>query len=254
LVAVPAFNVYTLGQAAGVVDACSALGRQAILQVSARTLGDLLAPTVVGLRRLANDASVDVRIHLDHASVMEISAALELPFDSVMVDGSLLPVADNIRISREAVTLARSAGFLVEGELGRLSGAEDGITALVGTVTDPTQVRRFVSETGVDSLAVSVGNVHGRCNREPTIDFVLLEEIRRVCAVPLVLHGASGLSTPALRHAIRLGVAKVNVNTEIRLPYAEALGADSELQSRLSGARYAARDAALAFLDRFGQA
>ncbi len=247
----PAFNVYTLDQAAGIVDACAEAGLATILQVNAGLLGDLLAPVVTGLRRLADDAPVEVRLHLDHASESEITSARDLPLDSVMIDGSRLPFAENVQVTRRVVELARPLGWRVEGELGRLAGSEDGRgSGLTGAMTDPAEVPRFITETGVDLLAVCIGNVHGPTPMEPAIDLELLACIRDVCSVPLVLHGASGLSASILHRAIELGVAKINVNTEIRLRYAAALAEAGELAPRLAAARKAAREAAAEVLQR----
>ena len=133
-------------------------------------------------------------------------------------DGSHLPYSENVAFASEMAVMAHASGAIAEVELGRLTGTEDGLTVPErnAKLTDPAQAREFVRATGADSLAVCIGNVHGHYQREPKLDMERLAEIRSAVAIPLVLHGASGLPTAMVRRAIALGVCKFNVNTELR--------------------------------------
>ena len=145
-------------------------------------------------------------------------------------DGSHLAYEENVAFSREMAALAHAQEGMVEAELGRLAGTEDGLTVAEyeAKLTDPDQAVDFVAKTGVDALAVCIGNIHGRYRTEPRLDFGRLESIRRSVSVPLVLHGASGLPDAMVERAIALGVSKFNVNTEVRQAYLEALRAGLE--------------------------
>ena len=142
-----------------------------------------------------------------------------------MADGSTLPLADNAALVAGVAIVARQQGVAVEAEMGRLSGTEDGwtIQAREARLTDPGSVPSFLADTGADLLAVSIGNVHGSTPVPPMLDLDRLEAIARATAVPLVLHGGSGLDDGQLAAAIALGVSKVNVNTELRTAYRDAL-------------------------------
>ncbi|MHA5048687.1 class II fructose-bisphosphate aldolase [Streptomyces sp. SD15] len=185
------------------------------------------------LMRLALDAAAHseapLGVHLDHSRDLdEITACLEAGYTSVMVDGSHLPFADNIALTREAVRRARDHGAWVEAELGALAGDEDVSTnadASAAAMTDPSQAAEFVAETGVDALAVAVGNVHGFTANPVHLDLDRLSAIHSAVPIPLVLHGASGLPEHQLLGALARGVAKVNVNAELRRAYLQAVSA-----------------------------
>jgi fructose-bisphosphate aldolase class II/tagatose 1,6-diphosphate aldolase GatY/KbaY len=168
-----------------------------------------------------------VGVHLDHSTdVDEVRACLELGYSSVMFDGSSRPFEDNVHATRQVVELAHRHGAWVEAELAGIAGDEDASSgASAGALTDPGQAAEFVRRTGVDALAVAIGNVHGIPSAPVRLDLDLLEAIAEVVDVPLVLHGASGLPVEEVQAAIRLGVAKVNVNTELRRALAEAVTA-----------------------------
>ncbi|MFE1886794.1 class II fructose-bisphosphate aldolase [Streptomyces diastatochromogenes] len=193
------------------------------------------------LMRLALDAaaasSAPLGVHLDHSRDLdEITACLRAGYTSVMVDGSHLPFAENIALTREAVRRARDHGAWVEAELGALPGDEDvstNATAGATALTDPSQAAEFVAETGVDALAVAVGNVHGFTAHPVRLDLDRLTAIHSSVPVPLVLHGASGLPTDQLRTALTQGVAKINVNAELRRAYLRSV--EAELPTALPG-------------------
>jgi tagatose 1,6-diphosphate aldolase GatY/KbaY len=163
---------------------------------------------------------VPVCVQLDHASDLElIERALSLGAGAVMADGSRLPFARNLEWTREAVAMADRFGAQVEAELGSITGDEDVATAVAaGALTDPAEAAELAA-TGIACLAVSIGNVHGAYRHPPRLDWERLEAIRARCAVPLSLHGASGIPGTDVRRSIAAGIAKVNVNTELRERY-----------------------------------
>jgi tagatose 1,6-diphosphate aldolase GatY/KbaY len=224
--AIGAFNVYNLEGARAVVGAAEAHRSPVMLQIHPSVLEYGGQPVMALCLAAARDATVPVVVHLDHsASAIDIRAALTAGLPSVMADGSHLSFSDNITFTRDMVTLTHGCGGAVEAELGRLSGTEDGLTVpeYEAKLTDPDQAADFVRQTGVDALAVCIGNVHGRYHGEPHLDFTRLVAINQGVSVPLVLHGASGLPEAMVRQAIELGVAKFNVNTEVREAYLRAL-------------------------------
>lgn len=144
---------------------------------------------------------------------------------SVMIDGSHLPFAQNIAKVAEAVALCHRYGASVEAELGRLGGQEDDliVDSADSFFTDPAAAREFVTATGIDSLAVAIGSAHGLYQGEPKLDFERLALIREHVDIPLVLHGASGIPEAMVKRAISLGVCKVNVATELKIAFADAV-------------------------------
>jgi fructose-bisphosphate aldolase class II/tagatose 1,6-diphosphate aldolase GatY/KbaY len=221
--ALGAFTVYNLELLRGVCDAAERSTAPLLVQTGAGTSGD------AGLRALvvaaAEEAQAPVGVHLDHArDVAQVRECLESGYSSVMIDGSSLPFEENVELTREVVELARDYGAWVEGELAGIAGDEDRSSDAVATaLTEPAAASRFVAETGVDALAVAVGNVHGLTAAPVRLELDRLREIRDRVRVPLVLHGASGLDEPQLRAAVSLGVAKVNVNTDLRRAFLRAL-------------------------------
>lgn len=228
--ALGAFTCYDLETGVGVVRAAQQQGAPVVLLVGARALGEPAAgrALVAGLAELVHDAGVPACVELDHLEVLGAAEreALAAGATAAMVDGSRLDLASNVALVAEAVRVAVGCGAEVEGEIGWLEGDEDFATGGGrGVPTDPGEARRFADETGVACLAVSVGNVHGPYAGVPALDWRLLEELASTVAVPLVLHGASGLDPRDLARAIGCGVAKVNVNTDLRAVYFTALAA-----------------------------
>jgi tagatose 1,6-diphosphate aldolase GatY/KbaY len=174
---------------------------------------------------VAADAGAEIGVHLDHSTdPSEVAVCLELGYTSVMFDGSAQALAENARLTVAVVERAHAAGAWVEAELAGIAGDEDHSTATAATeLTDPEQAARFVEATAVDALAVAVGNVHGISAEPVRLDLERLERIAELVSVPLVLHGASGLPAEEVAQAIELGVAKLNVNTELRHALREAV-------------------------------
>jgi tagatose 1,6-diphosphate aldolase GatY/KbaY len=228
--AVAAVTTYTLESTRAICVAAEQAGLPVIIQAgasSASAVGlDLLAATALAA---AEQSVVPVGVHLDHSTdVDEIRHCLELGYTSVMIDGSHLPFEDNLAITRAVVGAARATGAWVEAELGALAGQED-ISTATSTVsassefTDPMQAAEFAARTGVDALAVAVGNVHGLTAHSVRLDLDRLRAIASATPTPLVLHGASGLPDSDLLGAVRCGVVKVNFNAELRRAYLSAL-------------------------------
>lgn len=225
--AVGAFNVYNLEGARAVVAAAEAGRSPAMLQIHPAALTHGGPPLIALCLAAARGASVPMSVQLDHSTdAGEIRAAMTWGVVSIMADGSHLDYAANVEFTREMAALARTYGVAVEAELGRLAGTEDGldVAEYESSLTDPARAAEFVERTGVDMLAVCVGNVHGRYAGEPRLDFERLSMLHDSVPVPLVLHGASGLPGEMVSRAIVLGVRKFNVNTEVRDAYLDALG------------------------------
>lgn len=223
--AVPGFVAYNLETAQGIVLAGERTGLPLLLMAGSSAFKHAgrreLASLCLGL---AEHAKTKVGVHLDHSrSAAEVRACLELGYTSVMIDGSHLSYAENVKLTQSVVREAHSQGAWVEAELVGTGGDEDVSTGAVSsTMTDPELAAEFVAATGINALAVAVGNVHGYTPVEPEIDLRRLERIRDLTGIPLVLHGASGLSSTTVRHCLDRGIAKVNVNTELRDAYLTA--------------------------------
>jgi ketose-bisphosphate aldolase len=224
--AVPAFTTYTLESTRAICAAAERTGLPVIIAAgssSFRGVGrELLAAAALAAARAA---SVPVGVHLDHSTQPdEIAACIALGYSSVMIDGSHLPFEANVAITRAVVEQAHRAGVWVEAELAGVAGEEDASSdAVAGELTDPVQAAEFVRRTGVDALAAAVGTVHGFTAVPVHIDFERLRALERSVPVPLVLHGASGLDPGELTAAVAAGIAKVNINAELRRGYLAAL-------------------------------
>lgn len=216
--AVGAFEFWSYDSARAVVSAADKLGVPAILQIghferdyldgykNARRIAEMVAEMY---------PRVPLALHLDHAEKYEeIEKALDAGFTSVMIDASALPYEENIALTKKVVELAGKYGASTEAELGTLAGSE-GMTEGADDQTDPLQAGEFVRRTGIDSLAVAIGTAHGFYTKTPEINIGRLREIAGEVTVPLVLHGGSGTPEDKIREAVRGGIAKVNICTEL---------------------------------------
>ncbi|XP_060205429.1 uncharacterized protein LOC132633191 isoform X2 [Lycium barbarum] len=233
--AVGAFNVYNLEGVEAVVAAAEEENSPAILQIHPSALKEGGVPLVACCISAAEQASVPITVHFDHGnSKQELLEVLEMGFDSLMVDGSHLSFKDNVSYTKYISSLAHSKKMLVEAELGRLSGTEDDLTVedYEAKLTDINQADEFIDATAIDSLAVCIGNVHGKYPPSgPNLRLDLLKDLYGLCSkkgVHVVLHGASGLSKEIIEECIRLGVRKFNVNTEVRKAYMDALSSPNK--------------------------
>ncbi len=216
--AVGAFEFWSLDSAQAVVEAAEEAGTPVILQAGSIECAFAgMKNLVEAARRTAEAASVPVALHLDHAERIDlVRAAIDAGFTSVMIDASGRPFDENVAMTRQVVAMAAAAGVDVEAELGRLPGTEGGAVTEEGddALTDPDEAARFVRETGIDALAVSIGTRHGFYRSTPRIDLDRLARIADRVSLPLVLHGGSGTPPDKIVAAIALGIAKVNICTE----------------------------------------
>ncbi len=222
--AVAAFNVFGYEDAVSVIRAAEKRNCPVILMTNKDAVRfipvELIGPM---LATMAKAASVAVCVHLDHSRDLEdIRRALQSGYTSVMYDGSQLPYEENLRNTREVVTLAHAQGVSVEAEIGSV-GYSDPALAAKAEYTDPAQAAAFAAETGVDALAVAIGTVHRMQTQEAKIDFSLLAEIRRRVDVPLVIHGSSGVRDEDISRMCTMGARKINLGTTLRMAFGNTL-------------------------------
>lgn len=241
--AVGGFNVYNLESARAVITAAMNLRAPVMVQTSEGAIRHAGLENMAAIvRSLAEGSPAPVALHLDHGKSIEVAEqAIAAGYTSVMIDTSRLPLDENIAATREIVEYAHVRGVQVEAEIGQLAGIEDlGEEEAAATFTVPEDARRFVAETGVDSLTVTIGTSHGafKFKGEPRLDFERLAAITRLIDSPIVLHGASavpahdvalaerygarlpqarGIPEEMIRRAISLGIAKINTDSDLRL-------------------------------------
>ena len=211
--AVGAFSVGNMEMVMGAVQAAEAAKTPIILQIAEKRLQHsplhLMAPMMISA---AKQSSVEIAVHLDHGLDC-IRRALSFGFTSVMLDASLLSFEENIAVTKQVVAAAKACGATVEAELGVVGGNEGDTAEHVIQCTDPAAAKEFCEKTGVDALAVAIGNAHGNYPVLPALRFDVLEQIDRTVDVPLVLHGGTGITEEMFRRAISLGVRKINIAT-----------------------------------------
>lgn len=212
---IPAFNVYNMETAMGVIKAAEAERAPVIMQIYPRLMkeetGIYLSPVVLAA---AANATVPVCFHLDHGpSELETTRSLRFGATGIMLDGSTLPFEENIALTRRVVETCAHVGVQVEGELGHVGFAADDSE---DEFTTPADAKRFVEETGVSCLAVAVGTAHGRYNKPPKLDIARIEAIREATGgTALVLHGGSGVPDEEIKKAVAAGIRKMNFATDV---------------------------------------
>lgn len=223
--AVGAFNVENMEMVMAVIRAAQEMHAPAILQTTPSTVKYAGLPLYyANVRAAAENASVPIALHLDHGNSFALAMqALRIGYTSIMIDGSQKPFEDNIALTRSVVEACAASQIPVEAELGKVGGKEDDLACDDPGYTDPEDAVRFVEETGVNSLAVAIGTAHGIYKGEPKLDVERLTEIRKRVAVPLVLHGASGVPEETVKDCIRRGISKVNFATELRIAYSDGV-------------------------------
>ncbi|KNC93960.1 tagatose bisphosphate family class II aldolase [Trabulsiella odontotermitis] len=227
--AVPAFNIHNLETLQVVVETAASLRSPVMLAGTPGTyryggVGSLIALT----NALAQEHQIPLVLHLDHHEESEdIFNKVRAGIRSVMIDGSHFPFEENIAHVKAVTDFCHAYDVSIEAELGRLGGQEDDLIVddKDSAYTSPDAAAEFVQRTSIDSLAVAIGTAHGLYTHEPRLDFARLEQIRNRVEVPLVLHGASGLTEADIQQCIRLGICKVNVATELKIAFADALKA-----------------------------
>jgi len=254
---IAAFNVITLEHAEAIVAGAEATGLPVILQISENAVkfhGGRLGPLAAATAAVARLSTVDCGLHLDHVESVELlHQAPEHGFSSAMFDASKLEYQANVTATRSAAEFAHRHGLWLESELGEVGG-KDGAHA-AGARTDPAEAAAYVAATGVDALAVAVGSSHAMTSRDAALDHELITALREAVAVPLVLHGSSGVNDDELRRAVAGGLAKVNVGTALNLAFTrrvrQSLDADARLvdpRKYLAPARQAMAETVAHFL------
>ncbi len=222
--AVGAFNAENMEMVKAIIAAAEELNAPVMLQTTPSTIkygkSSMYAAMV---KAAAEEASIPVCLHLDHGSSYELAVeCMNHGYTSIMIDGSGEELEKNIEITQKVVEEAHKRGLPVEAELGKVGGKEDDLEVEVDTNTDVQEAVLFVEQTGIDSLAVAIGTAHGFYVGTPVLDKERLSEIAKVVSIPLVLHGASGISDEEVADCVNRGIAKVNFATELRVAYTGA--------------------------------
>lgn len=225
--AVGAFNTSNLEITQAIIEAAEQEKAPVIIQVSMSAIKYAGIENIAGIViTAAKKASVPVALHLDHGTDFNVvMQCLRNGWTSVMFDGSKYPFEENVAITRNIVNIAHPMGVSVEAELGKIGGTEDHITVdeREATMTDPDEAVRFVEQTGVDYLAIAIGTAHGVYKGEPKLDFERLQKIKSLLKMPIVLHGASGVPEDSILKAVKLGVNKINIDTDLRQAFDSAI-------------------------------
>lgn len=216
--AVANFCIWNVEMLSGVMKACENLQSPVILSFGSGFLVNTdINHFIHMMRSYATQTALPCSIHWDHGRSYEIvSHAIDIGYNSLMIDGSAYPFEENIRRTKEVVDRFHPMCIPVEGELGHVGAETNYEKALANyQYTDPSQAAEFVERTGLDSLAIAIGNQHGHYTAPPKINFEILAKVRDAVSIPLVLHGASGIGDEDIRHAIDLGITKINIHTEL---------------------------------------
>ncbi len=225
--AVPAFNIHNMESMQVVVEAAIKNRSPLIIAATPSTVRYAGADYLVAMAETAaRKYDIPIALHLDHfEKVEEIKSAITAGFTSCMIDASKLPFKENISKVQEVASYAHRYDVTVEAELGKLIGMEDDIVVEEKDViyTNPEDAVEFVRQCDIDSLAVAIGTAHGLYKGKPHLDFERLAAIRDVISIPLVLHGASDVPAEMLQKTIQLGICKVNIATDLKIPFANAL-------------------------------
>lgn len=222
-----AFNVHTLEMLQAVVEAAEETRSPLIIQSTVGTVKHLGADYIAAAATVAaNRSSVPIALHLDHCSDFNIiMQCIRAGYTSVMIDASHDPFDKNVAETRKVVEAASAVGVNVEAEIGRVGGVEDDIVVdeRDALLADPEECARFVELTSVHTLAPAIGTAHGIYKGDPNIDFDRIGRIASRVSVPLVLHGGSGIPEDQVRRAVSLGMSKMNVATELRIVFSDAI-------------------------------
>lgn len=221
--AIPAFNVYNMETVMGVLDAANEAKSPIIMQVYPRLFkekaGYFVSPMVIAA---ANQASVPICFHLDHGpSLLEVTRALRWGATGIMLDGSPLPFDENVALTKQVVDICKNVDVAVEGELGHIGSVNDDS---MDEFTEPEAAAEFVEKTGVYALAVLIGNAHGRYKKPPKLDIDRVAAIRKATnGTALVMHGGSGIPDDQIKAAIKAGIRKINIATDVCYTFLDAV-------------------------------
>lgn len=225
--AVPAFNIHNLETLKSVIEVANELKSPIILAATPGTVKFAGPKYLIKMAEAAAEISeIPVALHLDHhENLQDIKTCIDLGYPSAMIDASHDEFEENIAKTKEIVDYAHRYDVTVEAELGTLAGIEDDLSVddADALYTDPHKAKEFVEKTRIDSLAIAIGTAHGLYKSEPKLDFDRLKVIRSLVDIPLVLHGASGVPAESVKKAIELGICKVNIATELKIPFANAI-------------------------------
>lgn len=225
--AVPAFNIGTCQFLNGIIELCEEVEAPVILAVHPLEQNFQRESGMAAVLKAAHNARVPVCVHLDHSGIADIVRAIRNGFTSVMIDASLMSFEDNVDMTKQVIKIARPLGISVEAELGTIGknagAAEEGTKDII--YTRPEEAREFVERTGTDTLAVAVGTAHGIYPPDfrPQLKLDLLSEIRQSVDVPLVLHGGSSNPDEEIKEAVRRGISKVNIASDIKYAFYKQL-------------------------------
>ena len=220
--AIGAFNVENMEMVMAVIAAAEETQSPVIMQTTPGTIKFAgIHYYYANVRAAAEHTKIPVVLHLDHGNSFHLAlAAFREGYTSIMIDGSKLPFEENIALTKSVTDACHAGNVPVEGELGKVGGKEDDLENNDDNAyTDPVEAREFVSQTGVDSLAVGIGTAHGVYKGAPNVNIKRLEEINKIVPVPLVLHGTSGIPDDTVRACIARGIAKVNYATDLRIAF-----------------------------------
>jgi tagatose 1,6-diphosphate aldolase GatY/KbaY len=224
---VAAFNVHTLEMMQAVVEAAEEMQSPLILQSTMGTVKHLGADYIVAAATTAaNRGSVPIALHLDHCTDYTLAVqCIRAGYTSIMIDASMYAFQENVARTLKIVEIAKAIGINVEAELGKVGGVEDDIVVAEheALMADPEECQLFVELTGVSTLAPAVGTAHGIYKGDPNIDFERIKNVAKLVSVPLVLHGGSGIPDDQVRRAISLGMSKMNIATELRIIFSDAI-------------------------------
>lgn len=228
--AVPAFNVSDYSMQNGLFDICEEKQSPWILAIHPNEVAHLGADVLLAFRERAYRSTVPVAIHWDHgADYDQTLAAIRTGFTSVMIDGSMLSFDENAALTRRVVNAAHAVGLSVEGELGTIGVTEGTAEGGANTIlyTDPGDAARFIELTGVDSLAIAIGTSHGiyPASMKPELKLDLLQQIKEAVSIPLVLHGGSNNPDAEIKQAVKHGINKINISSDIKVAYFDQLRA-----------------------------
>jgi len=225
--AVAAFNVHTLEMMQAVVDAAIESEAPLILQTTVGTVQHLGADYIAAAAQVAASRTrLPIGLHLDHCTDFNVIVrCIRAGYTSVMIDASMHPYEENAKRTARVIEVAAAVGVNVEAELGKVGGVEDDIVVdeRDALLADPEECASFVASTGVDTLAPAIGTAHGIYKGTPNIDYDRIARIAGLVDVPLVLHGGSGIPAEQVKRAVGLGMAKMNIATELRIAFSDAI-------------------------------
>ena len=219
-ICIGAFNIENIDMAKAIIESAEIMKTPVIIQTTFTTVNFLGAKVLSAMvSALAKESKAEIALHLDHGNSFEIcKRCIDTKYSSVMIDGSHGDLLQNIEITKMVTDYAKSKGVSVEGEIGRVGGQEDELVSSI-SYTNVLECEEFVSKTLIDFVAIGVGTAHGLYEGEPKINIQKIKEIAKVVSIPLVLHGASGLSERVIKDCIAAGISKINFATELRQAY-----------------------------------